>query len=84
MCPYYIFRRFLIEKGCETAFEKAFGSQNAGYMLDATLWEILAGDEFFFGRAFDWSATTEGREFWARMDSEWYSMCIGSKDEKTI
>ena len=28
--------------------------------------------------AFDWSETKEGRKFWARIDREWYSLCISS------
>ena len=76
MYPYSTFRCFLRERGCERAFEEAFGTQNPGYRLDATLWDIMCGDEFFLGRAFDWSITNEGREFWARIDSEWYTLCI--------
>ena len=78
MYPYLTFRRFLKERGCEREFEEAFGIQNPGYRLDATLWDIMCGDEFFLGRAFDWSSTKEGREFWARIDSEWYTLCINS------
>ena len=78
MYPYLTFRRFLKERGCEREFEEAFGIQNPGYRLDASLWDIMCGDEFFLGRAFDWSSTNEGREFWARIDSKWYTLCINS------
>lgn len=78
MYTYSTFRCFLRDRGCEREFEEAFGNQNPGYRLDATLWDILSGDEFFLGRAFDWSSTNEGREFWARIDSEWYTLCINS------
>ena len=76
MCPYLTFRHFLKDRDCEREFEEAFGIQHPGYRLDATLWEIMCGDEFFLGRAFDWSATKQGREFWARIDSDWYTLCI--------
>lgn len=76
MCPYYIFRRFLDERGYADCFEEAFGIQNPGYRLDSVIWDIMGGDEYFLGRAFDWSETKEGREFWARIDSEWHSICI--------
>ena len=79
MYPYSTFRCFLRERGCEREFEEAFGNQNPGYRLDATLWDIMCGDEFFLGRAFDWSITNEGREFWARIDSEWYTLCINGQ-----
>ena len=78
MYPYLTFRRFLKERGCEREFEEAFGIQNPGYRLDASLWDIMCGDEFFLGRAFDWSSTNEGREFWAKIDNDWYTLCINS------
>lgn len=72
---YGTFREFLEERGCEKAFEEAFELQNPGYVLDAALWEILGGDEFFLGRAFDWSMTSQGRSFWLELDREWGKIC---------
>lgn len=43
--------------------------------LNARLWEILGDDESFFGRAFDWTKTTLGRDFWAKIDREWQEKC---------
>ena len=72
---YLTFRRFLEERGCAREFEEAFGSQLPGYRLDAVLWDILGGDEFFLGRAFDWSETPEGRDFWKESDLAWEQKC---------
>ena len=72
---YRIFREFLVERGCEKAFDQAFSLQNPGYVLDAALWDILGGDEFFLGRAFDWSTTSQGRGFWLEIDKEWGQVC---------
>jgi hypothetical protein len=71
---YLTFRSFLKERGCESEFEEAFGSQVPGYCLDAQLWEILGGDEYFLGRAFEWDRTIQGRTFWAEKDSQWYKI----------
>lgn len=73
MVEYTRFRRFLMERGCAREFEEAFGNQHPGYKLDAALWDILGGDEFFLARAFDWTMTKEGREYWAQVDLEWYN-----------
>jgi hypothetical protein len=70
-----IFREFLEERGCKKAFDQAFALQNPGYVLDAALWDILGGDEFFLGRAFDWSETPEGRDFWKEIDLAWEQEC---------
>ena len=70
---YRIFREFLEERGCEKAFDQAFSLQNPGYVLDAALWDILGGDEYIFGRIFDWEKTLQGRQFWAQIDLEWYN-----------
>ena len=51
---YRTFREFLEKRGCEKAFNQAFALQNPGYVLDAALWEILGGDEFFLGRRSIW------------------------------
>jgi len=72
---YRIFREFLEERGCKKAFDQAFALQNPGYVLDAALWDILGGDEFFLGRAFDWSETPEGRDFWKEIDLAWEQEC---------
>ena len=76
---YLTFRRFLEERGCAREFEEAFGSQLPGYRLDATLWDILGGDEFFLNRAFDWSKTTQGRNYWEKIDKEWSIVCKSLK-----
>lgn len=68
---YNTFRQFLQERGCEKAFDDAFALQNPGYILNAALWEVLGSDEFFLGRAFDWSETPEGRDFWKEIDLAW-------------
>jgi hypothetical protein len=72
---YRLFRSFLEERGCEKAFEEAFGNQHPGYVLDAVLWKIIGGDEFFLGRAFEWDGTPEGRQFWLKVDQEWGEVC---------
>lgn len=72
MCGYTQFRRFLKDTDCEREFEEAFESQYPGYQFDVALWTILGGDEFFLGRAFDWSHTKEGRAFWEEIDRQWY------------
>ena len=72
---YRLFRSFLEERGCEKAFEEAFGNQHPGYVLDAVLWRIIGGDEFFLGRAFDWSETSQGHDFWLEIDKEWGMVC---------
>lgn len=72
---YNLFRRFLEDRGCEKEFEEAFAGENPGYVLNAALWNILGGDEFFLGRAFNWSATKEGRAYWAAIDREWQERC---------
>ena len=73
---YLTFRCFLSERGCEHEFEEALGSQFPGCRLDANLWDILGGDEFFMGRIFDWTKTTQGRDYWAQIDSEWYELAM--------
>lgn len=72
---YNTFRQFLQERGYEKAFDDAFASQNPGYVLNAALWEVLGGDEFFLGRAFDWDETSQGRGFWLEIDKEWGKVC---------
>ena len=75
---YLTFRSFLRDRGCEREFEEALGSQFPGYRLDANLWDILGGDEFFLGRIFDWTMTAQGREYWAQIDSEWYDLAMNT------
>lgn len=77
MADYNQFRCFLKERGCEREFEEAFGNQHPGYRLDAILWHILGGDEFFLGRAFDWTLTREGRDYWKAIDQKWYNLVTG-------
>ena len=31
------------------------------------------GDECFIGRAFDWSNTPEGYDYWLDIDNKWYN-----------
>ena len=75
---YLTFRSFLKDRGCEHEFEEALGSQFPGYRLDANLWDILGGDEFFLGRIFDWTMTAQGRDYWAQIDSEWYDLAMNT------
>ena len=72
------FMGFLMENGCMKEFDLEFERQSPGYHLDANLWDILGGDECFLGRAFDWTETEQGREFWAVLDRQWYSRCMDS------
>lgn len=76
MAQYSKFLQFLEEKGCWKEFHEAFEAQMPGYHLDPTLWDIMVGDEFFFGRVFDWELTPQGRDFWAKIDQEWYELVI--------
>lgn len=69
------FQNFLHENGCIKEFDIEFERQHPGYHMDARLWEILGGDECFFGRAFDWSETAQGREFWKYISDTWYHSC---------
>lgn len=78
ICTYKEFISFLNEQNCKKAFDDAFHKQCPGYHLDANLWDILGGDECFLGRAFDWTETEQGREFWAVLDRQWYSRCMDS------
>lgn len=72
------FMSFLMENCCMKEFDLEFERQSPGYHLDANLWDILGGDECFLGRAFDWTETEQGREFWAVLDRQWYSRCMDS------
>lgn len=73
------FMSFLMENGCMKEFDLEFERQSPGYHLDANLWDILGGDEFFLGRAFDWTQTAKGREYWAMLDLKWYQLTINHK-----
>jgi hypothetical protein len=33
----------------------------------------MGGDECFIGRAFDWSNTPEGYDYWLDIDNKWYN-----------
>ncbi len=57
---------------CNIIESEKFCSYNS-YRLDAKLWDILGGDEYIFGRIFDWEKTLQGRQFWAQIDLEWYN-----------
>lgn len=71
-----MFMNFIQVAGCSREFNMEFERQNPGYHLDENLWDILGGDEFIFGRIFDWEQTHQGREFWAKIDKEWYELAI--------
>lgn len=71
-----MFMKFIREAGCSREIDMEFERQNPGYHLDENLWDILGGDEFIFGRVFDWEQTLQGREFWAKIDQNWYELVI--------
>ena len=77
MIAYGTFIQFLHEKGCHKEFNEAFQAQAPGYRMDASLWDILGGDEYFLSRAFDWSATSQGRDFWKDISEKWCHSCVG-------
>lgn len=79
MNTYQIFRTFLEERGWTNDFDIAFENQLPGYVLDATLWDIMGGDEFFLARAFDWVLAPQGRDFWVKVDREWYKLYTNLK-----
>lgn len=77
-----IYRRFvtfLEVHQCAREFDIEFERQNPGYHLDENLWNILGGDEFFLARAFDWTESSKGREYWATLDFKWYQLAINHK-----
>lgn len=73
---YQSFRKFLRDNECERQFDTAFYAQCGANRLDETLADILVIDEYFFGRAFDWRKTPEGREFWLGIDDKWWRRCL--------
>jgi len=73
------FMSFLTENRCIKEFDLEFERQSPGYHLDANLWDILGGDEYFLSRAFDWSVTLQGRDFWKDIDEKWSHSCVGDK-----
>ena len=70
------FMSFLMENVCLKEFDLEFERQSPGYHLDANLWDILGGDEYFLSRAFDWSVTSQGRDFWKDIDEQWSHSCV--------
>ena len=76
MISYETFSTFLTESGCANQFDIEFERQNPGYHMDANLWDILGGDEYFLSRAFDWSVTSQGRDFWKDIDEQWSHSCV--------
>ena len=76
MISYETFSTFLTESGCANQFDIEFERQNPGYHMDANLWDILGGDEYFLSRAFDWSVTSQGRDFWKDISEKWCHSCI--------
>lgn len=79
MYLYPKFLTFLEEHECSREFDREFESQNPGYHLDENLWDILGGDEYFLARAFDWTQSSKGREYWAMLDLKWYQLTINHK-----
>ena len=65
-----------MENGCLKEFDLEFERQNPGYHMDANLWDILGGDEYFLSRAFDWSVTSQGRDFWKDISEKWCHSCV--------
>lgn len=76
MISYETFSTFLTESGCANQFDIEFERQNPGYHMDANLWDILGGDEYFLSRAFDWSVTSQGRDFWKDISEKWCNSCV--------
>ena len=76
MISYETFSTFLTESGCANQFNIEFERQNPGYHMDANLWDILGGDEYFLSRAFDWSVTSQGRDFWKDISEKWCHSCV--------
>lgn len=76
MCSYRDFIEFLDKNRCKKEFEVAFYSFNRCHRLSESLWNTLGGDECFIGRAFDWSDTPEGYDFWLQIDNRWYNQNI--------
>ena len=76
MISYETFSTFLTESGCANQFDIEFERQNPGYHMDANLWDILGGDEYFVSRAFEWSATSQGRDFWKNISEKWCHSCV--------
>ena len=77
--PMYSYREFLLfleDNRCRKEFETAFYSYNRCHRLSEGLWNIMGGDECFISRAFDWTETKEGREFWAILDNAWYEVYV--------
>lgn len=70
------FMSFLTENRCIKEFDLEFERQSPGYHLDANLWDILGGDEYFLSRAFDWSVTLQGRDFWKDISEKWCHSCV--------
>lgn len=73
MGSYNEFLDFLEANNCRKQFEKAFYSYNKCHKLSQDLWNLMGGDECFVGRAFDWSKTSEGYDFWLGIDIKWYN-----------
>lgn len=76
MISYETFSTFLTESGCANQFDIESERQNPGYHKDANLWDILGGDEYFLSRAFDWTATSQGRDFWKDISEKWCNSCV--------
>ena len=76
MISYETFSTFLTESASANQFDIEFERQNPGYHMDANLWDILGGDEYFLSRAFDWSVTSQGRDFWKDIDEKWSHSCV--------
>ena len=73
MRNYNAFIEFLEKNKCRKQFETAFYRFNRCHKLSYGLWQIMGGDESFIGRAFDWSNTPEGYDYWLDIDNKWYN-----------
>ena len=76
MCTYKDLIIFLDENRFKKEFERAFYLFNRYHSLTEGLWCILGGDECFIGRAFDWSETPQGYDYWHAIDNKWYSLNV--------
>lgn len=72
---YDTFIAFLRVNGCLDEFRDNFYGFNNCNFFCRDMWEIMGGDEYFVNRAFDWSGTSQGRDFWKDIDRKWAIQC---------
>lgn len=68
---YSQFRLFLQDAKCESSFDRAFYESNDYTCLDEQLWLAIDDYQSLFLRCFRWQETSEGDEYWRRIDSLW-------------